>query len=105
MNADISAEVAAGDGLTLAQAAKLLPGRNGRPVSPGTLFRWATKGVKARDGRTVRLETARVGTAWCTTRGAVSRFVSALSVPVTPQQPSPRSAAAEAGRTLAELGL
>ena len=43
--------------ITFAKAAKQTPGR----PSTGTIWRWARRGILARDGRCVRLQHVRVG--------------------------------------------
>jgi hypothetical protein len=98
--------------LGLAAAARRLPPfRNGRPVSPSTIWRWITEGVKLPDGRTVRLEGARIGARWVTSAEALARFVSAQTPDLNaagpqPQAPSRRQRAAErAGRELERLGI
>ncbi|QEL19503.1 DUF1580 domain-containing protein [Limnoglobus roseus] len=101
----IEQEIAAGKGLSLAQAAASLPGRRGQRTSPQTVLRWALKGTRGASGSVVRLEAARLGASWVTSREALARFISALSVTTRPQQPAPRSAALEAGKVLKELGL
>lgn len=45
------------DYLTLTEAARLTP----RRPTAGTIWRWARRGVRARDGRTIRLQHVRVG--------------------------------------------
>jgi hypothetical protein len=73
------AEIARGQGLSMAMAAgRFPPSRSGRPVHPATASRWALRGVKTRDGRLVRLEAARVGGRWVTTEPAIRRFIGAL---------------------------
>jgi hypothetical protein len=73
-------EVTSGDGLTLAQAAKLLPGhRTGHPTNPSTVFRWVVKGAKGAAGAVVKLEAVRLGEKWVTSRAALGRFMSALT--------------------------
>ncbi|QEL19906.1 DUF1580 domain-containing protein [Limnoglobus roseus] len=101
----VEQEIANGEGIGLAEAGRLLPGRSGKRVSPSSVLRWVVVGCKARDGRTVKLEAARVGSAWVTTKAAIACHVSALNTPVTPQPPPARSAAVEAGKVLQELGL
>ncbi len=76
---NLFAEIAAGDGLSLAQAARRLPGRGGKGTAPTTLFRWAASGVRAPDGRLVKLEACRIGRRMVTTAGAVARFLSATN--------------------------
>lgn len=85
-------ELIDGLGLSFTQAAKLLPpGRNGKPVNPATVWRWCSEGVKAPDGQRVRLEAARVGCRWATSKPALERFLAALN----PEMSSP---AVEPGR-------
>jgi len=45
------------DYLSMSQAAKQVPGR----VTPSSVWRWCRKGVKARNGQTVKLQHERVG--------------------------------------------
>jgi hypothetical protein len=64
----------------LAEAAGKLPHlRAARPVSPSTIWRWATRGVRARNGVVVRLETIKIGGTCCTSDQALDRFFRALS--------------------------
>jgi hypothetical protein len=66
--------------LTLHDAARLLPSnRAGKRVNFSTIWRWALRGVRAIDGRVVRLEAARVGGRWITSRQALERFSAALT--------------------------
>jgi hypothetical protein len=60
-------------------ARRLPPLRKGRPVHPATLWRWATRGVRTRDGISVRLETLKLGGTCCTSDEALARFFRALS--------------------------
>jgi hypothetical protein len=89
----VQAEVLAGEGLSLSAAARLLPPmRNGRPVNPATLWRWARDGSVAPGGRRVFLEVARLGRGWVTTRSALRRYLDAMSQqPTHPQRPAPTS--------------
>lgn len=76
--------------LTLAAAAKLLPRRRGgRPVHPSTLARWATRGVRG-----IYLPVLRVGSTFCTTRGALFEFL----VESTQQLAEPRSTETQSAR-------
>lgn len=59
--------------LPLAVAARTLPRRNGKPIHPGTLARWAREGL-----RDVRLPVTRVGGRTYTSVAALRRFFSAL---------------------------
>jgi Protein of unknown function (DUF1580) len=76
--ADVAAEIAAGGGLALGQAARRFPSyRNSRPVNPSTVWRWLTEGVRLPSGRRLRLEAARVGGRWLTSAAAIERFIRA----------------------------
>jgi hypothetical protein len=111
----VLSEIQSGEGLSLSAAGRLFPGhrRNGT-VDPSTVFRWVTKGMRTPDGRVVRLEAVRVGGRWLTSRGAVARFVSALTAAADPppatSTPAPRTPAARqkaseaAARELARRG-
>ena len=88
---DVAFEVASGDGLYLAQAAKMLPRhRLDRPVSPSTLFRWVRAGVVVEGGERVRLEAVRVSGRWLTSRAALARFLK-RQTPSAPDSHSERS--------------
>ena len=98
-------EIQSGHGLSLSAAGKLFPGhRGGEAVDPSTVFRWRTTGSRAANGSIVKLESVRVGGRWLTSRGAVSRFVAALtsastpdatSTPPPPRTPNQRRKASE----------
>jgi hypothetical protein len=76
----VRAEVLAGQGLTLRDAGLLFPPlRQGRPVSPSCVWRWADSGGKTPDGRRVHLEVAWLSSRWLTSRPAVARFLEALN--------------------------
>jgi hypothetical protein len=48
------------DAITLGQAARLCPpSRAGRPVSPATLTRWISTGIRTRNGSRVKLQAVR----------------------------------------------
>jgi hypothetical protein len=86
---EVVREIVAGEGLSLSQAARLLPhGRGDAPTSPSALWRWARHGVRGPDGSNVRLEVARVGCRTFTSRSALARFLSRLN----PTQPAPTPA-------------
>lgn len=76
---------------SFAEAARRLPAlRVGKPVSPSTVWRWTTRGVRARNGSLVRLEAIKVGGTCCTSDEALQRFVRALSADdLTPPAPPP----------------
>ena len=88
--------------ITFAQAARLRPaGRLGRPTSPSTVYRWATRGLHG-----CRLEAIRVGGRSFTSVEAVQRFAERLTAgSVAPQHGTPSSRRAElAAEVLARLG-
>src|SRR4051812_33965353 len=99
----------------LAQVARKVPSfRNGRPTSPGCLWRWATPGAKAADRSTVKLEPVNLcGGRLLTSEPALARFLARLTAAAAspdgpPPSPSPsrrRQAAEKAGRELERLGL
>lgn len=71
-------EILAGDGLSLADAARHVPSfRPGRPTHAATIWRWATKGVRLHDGTVIKLETCRCGGRQMTSRAALGRFIRA----------------------------
>ena len=88
----VIAEVLAGDGLSLAEAARVVPSfRPGRPTHAATIWRWATKGVRLQDGSLVRLETCRIGGRQMTSRAALGRFIRAQT-PLADTEPGPMRA-------------
>jgi hypothetical protein len=61
--------------LSLSEAAKALPrGLNGKKHSTNKLWRWARRGVKARDGRRIFLEHIRLGGSILVPKGAIEAF-------------------------------
>ena len=65
---------------SFAEAARRLPAlRVGKPVNPSTVWRWTTRGVRARNGALVRLESIKVGGTCCTSDEALVRFFRALT--------------------------
>lgn len=56
-----------------------IPKRHGKPVSPSTIWRWIRKGLRASDGRRIRLEVTYAGRTPCTSREAIQRFFSELT--------------------------
>jgi hypothetical protein len=78
--------------IALTQAARKYPGHRGAArLHPATLTRWILAGVRAPDGRRVRLEAVRVGCRWLTSEAALARFAAAL----TPRPGGHPAAAAE----------
>jgi hypothetical protein len=74
--------------ISLSQAAARFPGHRGADrLHPATLTRWILKGVKALDGRRVKLEAVRIGCRWLTSEPALQRFADALGNP--PDDPPP----------------
>lgn len=65
--------------LPLAELATRLPAVRGRqPPNRSTLYRWATKGLKSRAGRCVRMETKFVGGTICASLDDANRFFDTL---------------------------
>lgn len=99
--------------LSLSQAARLLPpGRRGRPVTLSCLLRWVLRGLRAPTGEVVRLEAARLGGRWLTTRAALQRFAGRLTPRLddnsspAPRSPSRRQRASDqAAAELERLGI
>jgi hypothetical protein len=97
--------------LTIHDAARLLPSnRAGKPVNFSTVLRWILRGVKNPIGQLVRLEGARIGGRWLTSKQALERFALAL----TPQTddadpirtPSAREKASDvAKKRLEKMGI
>jgi hypothetical protein len=124
---DVRAEIAAGHALSLPEVARRMPsyrrkrtgGTDEKPeygeplsVSPCTVWRWITEGVRLPDGRRVRLEAARVSGRWLTSEQALARWLAAqtpdLDAPTPPAPRSPGRRAAErraAGATLDAAGI
>ncbi len=111
----VLSEIQSGGGLSLSAAGRMFPAHRGEgTVDPSTVFRWVNRGAKTAGGQMVKLEAVRVGGRWLTSRGAVARFVQALTpaadpVPkpltATPRTPAARLRASErAGRELDQRG-
>ena len=81
-----------GDGLSVARAAKLLPGRGEGGCSPESCWRHMTKGARSAAGTRIKLESLRIGGVRYTSRGAIERFIRALQDPA-PATPPPAPAA------------
>jgi Protein of unknown function (DUF1580) len=91
--------------LSLHDAAQLLPSsRVGKRVNFSTIWRWALRGVRATDGRRVKLEAARVGGRWLTSREALERFASALT-PTNDAEPIRTPTARKKGNAVAKKKL
>lgn len=78
-----------------------VPGhRPGTRTHLATLIRWAAAGVRAPDGRRVRLRAARVGSRWFTTDDWFDQFLAAQA-PADPAGPTPDIPRSPAARTRA----
>ena len=60
------------DLIPLSKAARMVPG--GKPVSPVSVWRWTTSGLKTPDGRRVTLRAFKCGKRLCTTEAALMDF-------------------------------
>jgi hypothetical protein len=66
--------------MRLTEAARFVPSSRGdRPTHPATLTRWILRGVRLRDGRSLKLAARRYPGGWSVTRQALDDFVSALT--------------------------
>jgi hypothetical protein len=108
----VLAEIGAGAGLSLAEAARLFPASRGKGrLHPATVWRWITAGVALPDGSTLRLEAVRLGGRYLTSREALLRFAGAQNAAGGGSPPATRSAVqrkrgnADAARQLERLGL
>ena len=67
----VISEIINGDALGMSAAARCVPPHRGsHRASPSTPWRWIRQGVRTPDGRIVRLEAARIGSRWLTSRAA-----------------------------------
>lgn len=112
---DVITEIVAGDGLTMGQVASLLPAHRGTAkATTSSVWRWVTAGARGVGGRVVRLEAAKFGGRFLTSRQALARFAAALTSADAgtggDPDPKPRSPAARkrasnlAAKKLIELG-
>ena len=67
--------------LTFAQAARMRPAPDGRPVHPAALARWALRGVLLPGGRRLRLAADRSSGQWVTTLESIDQFFAARRRP------------------------
>ncbi|HEY1189426.1 MAG TPA: hypothetical protein VGE74_17365 [Gemmata sp.] len=108
--AQLAAEIAAGQGLTFAQAAKEEPPFRGKRAWPTTFWRRVSQGVRRWDGAVVRLEAMRVGRRWLTSRAALVRFYQRLTPAfadtpaLSPATHPPANRAKQADARAEELG-
>lgn len=98
--------------LSAAGAARALTAtlRAGRPVHPGTIARWISRGVLLRSGDRLKLEGFRAGRKWLTSRPAITRFLAAQQTTTDADLPVVRSpaererAGAVVNKKLVDLG-
>src|ERR1700687_4820522 len=83
---DLSVE----DIISIDQAARLIPGRGGRPMNFSTIWRWIMKGTRGPHGAVVRLRAPRAGPKWMTSTQAIHEFLGRLT-PCLDGDPVPRS--------------
>jgi len=48
-------------------------------MNPATIWRWITRGFRTPDGRTVKLEAAKIGSQWITSEQALQRFIEQIN--------------------------
>jgi hypothetical protein len=83
--------------VSMAAIARMLGELRGRrPVHPSTPYRWATKGVRTKDGRVIRLEYITLAGRPVSSRAALLRFLAAQqdTPPASSSVEAPRSPAA-----------
>jgi hypothetical protein len=101
--------------ISLSQAARRLPSfRNDRPVSPATIWRWDSEGVRLPNGTRLRLEAVRLGGRWITSVESLTRFSERQTQAQTPSHEPPLSirtpgqintASERAEKQLEEIGI
>jgi hypothetical protein len=96
MSTQLADEIARGEGLPLAKAAKRFPPyRQGKAVTLSCLVRWVLSGVIGPDGSLIKLEAARCAGRWLTSERAIADFVRAQTPNLTDSRTKlPRSPAA-----------
>ena len=71
--------------VSLSKAATRFPGCRGTThVNVSTVWRWASSGCRAVDGRLVKLRVIKAGSRWFTTDSAIKEFCDSLSRPENP---------------------
>jgi hypothetical protein len=82
----VLSEIINGDALGMGAAARLVPSYRGGSdhARPSTIWRWIVTGLTTPTGAVIRLESARVGNRWLTSRKAMERFFIALTESATP---------------------
>jgi hypothetical protein len=108
-------EIAAGRGIYLSRAARLLPSyRQGRPVTISCLVRWILQGTQAPDGSRVRLEAVKGPAGWITAGPALARYLAARTPELGSDTPTSvirrtltarRKASERAARELDAIGI
>lgn len=89
------------DLVTLTEATKVFPSRNGKRTHFTTVLRWCKRGIRG-----VKLESWRVGGTLYTSLQAIQRFVDALSGTTRPEpSESEQKRAANACRILKQQGV
>jgi hypothetical protein len=83
--------------------------RNGKSAHFSSVYRWISRGARARNGARVILETVKLPIGLRTSREAIGRFLNALSNPCDPM-PAPTSTARrrlieQAEKELTEAGM
>jgi len=95
---------------TLSAIRQFLPETSrGNKPHQSVVYRWVTRGLKARDGSVVKLECLICGGAICTSREAIERFFAELTArsglaPMAPKQDRSKQRT-ETSLKLQELGL
>ena len=102
----MSIDPLADDLMPLSQAARSLPSlRDGRPVSPATLWRWSAHGLNG-----VKLQIVRLGGTACTSKSALREFFAAVEAARNPDKKEAPAVAVptsaeRAGAELADMGI
>lgn len=98
--------------ISIKAAAAQFPGRGpGKKLAFSTIWRWIFTGVRAADGQVVRLEAARLGARWVTSREAILRFSARLTQSTEDEPPAIRTPAARkrdsdcAAKALKDMGI
>jgi hypothetical protein len=106
-------ELETGQGEDLRRLARYAPSNEaGSGIHSATLHRWIMKGVKVPSGKRIRLEAARLGGKWVSTRAALRRFILAQNPDLPDGQPRPirsagkrRRASERAAEQLSKIGI
>ncbi len=68
-------EMLAQHNLGLGEIARMLPGRNGKPLSESTIKNWIVRGVPTTGGERIKLAAMRVGSRWAISRQDLEEFL------------------------------